>query len=56
MNTLKQLDIIVVVFCYEGEDDLQTTHIYDNECTLQQAKEFIQAEHDQPVEVISIAR
>ena len=54
MGTLKSLDLVLVVYTLEDEDEYKSTHFYDNRLTDEEILHYLQGNGD--VEIHHIAR
>jgi hypothetical protein len=56
IETLKALDIVVVVFVTDDSDKLKTTHIYDNKMPLEDIKDFIGHVYGNSATILNVSR
>ena len=56
-TSLKAEDVVLVLYTIEGnKQHLQTTHIYNNNISEEDVKEFLTRLHGRPCEVLVIKR
>lgn len=55
METLKALDIVLVVFCLTGDDRIETTHIYDNSRSIDSVEALLKQEYGD-VDILNVTR
>jgi len=55
IETLKALDIVVVVFVEDNGDDLITTHLYNNKYTLEEIQEILECDYLNPT-ILNVSR
>jgi hypothetical protein len=56
IETLKALDIVVVVFVTNDSDKLKTTYVYDNKMSLEDIKDFLGHVYSNDITILNVSR